>query len=416
MKECSNGKLDIIPATGPDVTFGVLNMRFSDINFNGMTYREVGMLIASRLYEMNIDYNTRIFLMPDIVDFSGAAAWAQISGNTIWLKDAYASFPIVQVHEYGHLLGQHHSGANGNSYSDSTCYMGNQIPWTDHGAFMCFNPAKTWYFGWYDDHHKEINPTNAPFNQDIVGIDDVSNGKAGDNMKVIIRITGDQNKFFLMYNRAKGINSEALSGADELVITKQNSAAQNSNLVEFLGNGEQWVYNNFASTGKNLVVKNCYTTQDTPNGDIARVLIYIEGINDQQCPGAGNNGNNNNNNGGSDNNNNNNESCTDKDWVDDYGDSCSWYATNNRCNILGEITGTNDWTANEACCVCGGGHRVGSNGGGGSCVTDDSWYDSGGPNYDCEWYATTPNACNLFGHRFTNFGETANSACCVCKE
>ncbi len=441
MSECSNGLLNIIPATGTDVTHGVLNIRFNDISFATMSWQDVGTKINTRLENMNINYATRIFLLPDIVEFDGAAAWAQVGGNTIWLKDQYASYPIVQVHEYGHLLGQRHSGANGNSYSDNSCYMGNQVPWTDEGAFMCFNPAKTWYFGWYSANHKELSPKTEAFNGDIVGIDDVVNQKAG-NTKVIIKINGDSNEFFLMYNRAKGINREVIGGADEVVITRQNGSSKDSNFEKSLGTGEQWVYNNFANTGKNLVVKNCYTKRNTPNGDTSRVLVYVQGLNDQQCgsgggstgggstgggstgggstgggsTGGGSTGGGSTGGGGGGQ----TGTCSNKNWTDIYGDNCSWYATNNRCSILGDVTGTNNWTASEACCVCGGGNRGGGNraggsSGGGTCTTDHSWYDSGGPKYSCEWYKTTPNACTLFGSKYSNFGKTAKQACCVCK-
>ena len=402
-----------------------------DMTFNGKNWQDVGDAISTRLSnKSNLNYDTRIFLMPNTVDFNGAAAWAQVGGNTMWLKDSYASFPIVQVHEYGHLLGQRHSGAYGNSYSDNSCYMGNQIPWTDHGAFMCFNPAKTWFFGWYSDHHKTINPKNQAFNEDIVGIDDVVNGKAG-SKRVIVKIAGDNNEFYLMYNRAKGINSEAIGGKDEVVITKQNGDGKDSNFEKSLNSGEQWVYQNFANTGKNLIVKNCYTKRNTPNGDTSRVLIYVQGLNSQQCPtGGGNTGEGNTgggssgggNNGGGSTGGGSGGTCTDKNWTDIYGDSCSWYATNNRCLLNGNVSGSNGWKANDACCVCGGGNRSGNTGGnaggngGESCQDDTSWYDAGGEKYTCDWYKRTPTSCEKYGNRFINFGKTANSACCVCKQ
>ena len=99
--------------------------------------------------------------MPDVVDFRGAAAYAGLFGNTMWVKDKYASFPMVQVHEYGHLLGQHHSGtnefnSNRNTYGDDTGHMGNALPWTDEGAAACFNPAKMWYLSWFEFRHIEV--------------------------------------------------------------------------------------------------------------------------------------------------------------------------------------------------------------------------------------------------------------------
>lgn len=41
------------------------------------------------------------------------------------------------------------------------------------------------------------------------------------------------------------------------------------------------------------------------------------------------------------------------------------------------------------------------------------WYDSDGPNYNCTWYAKGSN-CERYGDQFENGGLTANEACCVC--
>merc|ERR1712038_2012930 len=43
----------------------------------------------------------------------------------------------------------------------------------------------------------------------------------------------------------------------------------------------------------------------------------------------------------------------------------------------------------------------------------EGWYDSDGPQYDCEWYGQGSN-CQAYGHLYENFGKTANEACCAC--
>jgi hypothetical protein len=459
---CSNGQLNIIPATGNGVNNGIVNIRV-DGNINGKLWRDSGSLAAAKLGRMSINYDIRIYILPDVVEFVGAAAYAQVGGNTMWIKDEYASTPSVQVHEYGHLLGARHSGKNGVSYADNSCYMGNQVPWTDHGAYMCFNAAKTWFFGWYSDYHRTVSPLNSAFNGNLVGIDDASKGRAG-SRSVVVKIQGDRDTYYLMYNRKKGINSEAIGGADQVVITKQNGSDHESSFIEALGDNQEWTSNDFAGSGRQLVVKNCYTNNSS-DGDTAKVLIYIKGKNDQQCgngggstgggstgggntgggntgdgernPGGGSGGNNGGNSGGQ---------CTDKsNWKDKYGDSCSWYANgNNRCSMFGSVVGTNGWTAKEACCECGGGDKSssssgnngnngGNNGGNssgglgsgngngnggnsnnGSCIDANNWVDSGG--LGCTYYRNVERACQLFGNGYKNMGMTANQACCVCKQ
>eukprot|EP00979_Chaetoceros_neogracilis_P013664 scaffold3990_cov284-Chaetoceros_neogracile.AAC.5 len=49
-----------------------------------------------------------------------------------------------------------------------------------------------------------------------------------------------------------------------------------------------------------------------------------------------------------------------------------------------------------------------------SCSDDpEGWYDIDGATYSCEWYGNG-NHCADIGDSFANFGTTANQACCVC--
>lgn len=51
-----------------------------------------------------------------------------------------------------------------------------------------------------------------------------------------------------------------------------------------------------------------------------------------------------------------------------------------------------------------------------TCTCEDDpvgWYDSDGPTFSCAWYASGSN-CASWGNGYENFGKTANEACCVC--
>jgi hypothetical protein len=67
-------------------------------------------------------------------------------------------------------------------------------------------------------------------------------------------------------------------------------------------------------------------------------------------------------------------------------------------------------------CYDNGNTSGGDTGGNDDCVdiliNGSDWYDSDGETYDCDWYATGNN-CE-YGDSFANFGYTANDACCVC--
>lgn len=66
-----------------------------------------------------------------------------------------------------------------------------------------------------------------------------------------------------------------------------------------------------------------------------------------------------------------------------------------------------------ACCACGGGSTSGY------CRDSPSgWYDSGGPVFNCDWYAfgiPGENSCEKDGDSYADEnGITANIACCTC--
>ena len=48
------------------------------------------------------------------------------------------------------------------------------------------------------------------------------------------------------------------------------------------------------------------------------------------------------------------------------------------------------------------------------CFDVNNWYDSDGPGFDCTWYSAEDYYCTNYGHLFENFGKTANEACCIC--
>lgn len=138
-----------------------------------------------------------------------------------------------------------------------------------------------------------------------------------------------------------------------------------------------------------------------------------------------------------------------QDWHDSDGAEfdCIWYALDSNCASFGHQFANNGLTANQACCVCGGGAPKADTPtqppvppptpapvvtatpppvpsptrppiwdfiDNGNCDNSpQDWHDSDGEDFDCIWYALDNN-CASFGHDFANNGLTANQACCVC--
>jgi hypothetical protein len=113
-------------------------------------------------------------------------------------------------------------------------------------------------------------------------------------------------------------------------------------------------------------------------------------------------------------------------WFDSDGATfnCAWYAQDGNCASYGSSYANFGFTANQACCECGGGTNectpptpaptpppveVPC-----TCVNDpDGWYDADGITFNCAWYAQGSN-CASYGSSYANFGATANQACCAC--
>jgi hypothetical protein len=293
MRSCSKNRLRIAPSGGWNVSNGVTRI-ILDTNIQGLYYTTVKNLVKQKLdhnvainkYGPSFDPISYVYVMPDAVNFNGAAGYGGLFNNVISVKDRWSDYPIVSVHEYGHLMGQSHSGAyvNGvrDSYGDNTDYMGGRLDWTPTGTEACFNAAKLWYFNWFTPRHVVVRPLEKGENMYLTSLDDVVNTKTL-GVKMIAKVEGDYNKFFVMFNRVKGINSGQVIGMqDEVVITQQNGESRTSWTKKGLKEGESWVYNNFGGQGKNLIIKVCSISLSDLS-DKAKVLIYIDGRNNQQC-------------------------------------------------------------------------------------------------------------------------------------
>lgn len=103
--------------------------------------------------------------------------------------------------------------------------------------------------------------------------------------------------------------------------------------------------------------------------------------------------------------------CHDYAWWDDGANwGCEEWEAYDLCTWdLSQEYREYGFTVDDACCACGGGIREY-----GCSDAVANWHDSDGSQYTCDWYATTSNACNQYGHDFENFGHTASTACCAC--
>jgi hypothetical protein len=104
-------------------------------------------------------------------------------------------------------------------------------------------------------------------------------------------------------------------------------------------------------------------------------------------------------------------SCVDikPDWADSDGDDCNTYATDGVCDQFGGCCEKDGLTARINCCACGGGVQSGD-----SEVCEDidpHWLDFEGD--DCEDYALNQ-YCSSWGSFSSNNEITADENCCIC--
>lgn len=107
--------------------------------------------------------------------------------------------------------------------------------------------------------------------------------------------------------------------------------------------------------------------------------------------------------------------CTDNGGVDAYGDTCEWYDSN--VLACGDYD-TDIWSANGACCSCGGGavvvvepvdeDPVIVDNSAGECSDDSFYADSYGDG--CDWYNGNAEYCGAYDSAFMSSFD----ACCAC--
>ena len=88
----------------------------------------------------------------------------------------------------------------------------------DDGPIMCFNAAKSWQLGWYDDKSAEYDTNGTTgFNGKLYGFVDFNNAAA---TTVILKLnTPDNNDYYVNFNRKTGFNSGSVEGGNQVLIT-----------------------------------------------------------------------------------------------------------------------------------------------------------------------------------------------------
>ena len=113
--------------------------------------------------------------------------------------------------------------------------------------------------------------------------------------------------------------------------------------------------------------------------------------------------------------------CTNSpvDWKDANGNDCAIYKQYNYCGSYGNTVGTDGFTANQACCACGGGNTASPTPSPDPIPTPSPGCTNTPSNWIADNYFTCDNIklyswCAQYGGEIGTDGKTANEACCTC--
>ncbi len=124
------------------------------------------------------------------------------------------------------------------------------------GARMCYNAAKSWQLGWYNDKQAEVTINNAPWFGELVGL---TNYATAGSRKVGIKLqrSSSSSDYYIQFNHAVGINIDNGEYRNEVVIVEQSGEGINpgqSWTRAHLSTGGTYSLSNFDNSGQTLTV------------------------------------------------------------------------------------------------------------------------------------------------------------------
>jgi Gametolysin peptidase M11 len=254
-KACSRNKLNVVDAGGIDLTLDRPSGSFSKVS--DLTDAAVTRLMQVRgVSNVNSLADKIFFCQPSVV--GGWLAVAPVNHWRLSFNDQWCVSHSATMHEFGHSLGLLHSGKGSDDYGDESGYMGYGVR-SSTGPTKCFNGIKNWQLGWFSDRAVEVSSSiRTKVNlASFVDADSTSSDQT-----VLVKVDG---KYYIQYNRAKGMNSETGDAANKVAIV--TSVSSGSRLV-----GQVDTSNSRFTGDNNLVIEVC--SKDSSSG-VESVVLSI---------------------------------------------------------------------------------------------------------------------------------------------
>ena len=142
---------------------------------------------------------------------------------------------------------------------------------------MCFNAAKSWQLGWYDDSKIVINPREGSWRGTVIGIADYGNNPQ--NYPVVVKVeTQTGTDQFITFNRAVGINRHNKEADDEVTIVETGNNGDwysQSYLKATLRSGEVHTFSSWDGTLDLTVAAQVINTNTGSSAGYAEISVCL---------------------------------------------------------------------------------------------------------------------------------------------
>ena len=153
-----------------------------------------------------------------------------------------------------------------------------------YGGQRCFNGAKNWYLGWYDDKHKEVSLNQLPFTGKLSAFLDYSLAKTDEN--VVVKLGTNH---YLQYSHKDEVNAV---GRDAVTVATSSTVESPQHQTRLLAEIDEFepsfTITDFEGAGSDVVIELCSRTlaQDQQtDSDVAMISIFLDdGVQHSGCP------------------------------------------------------------------------------------------------------------------------------------
>jgi len=195
------------------------------------------------------------------------SAYAYINYKWSMYNNDKCGMVSVQMHEVGHSWGLAHSSFGDKERGDVTGVMGRT--YFDEDTKQCYNAAKSFQLGWYDDQADSIDPKTltegSPRDYVLNGVADYRENKdALVTLRIIHEGTGGKD-YYVGYNRKIGINSDTHGPADAVHVLRKETK-------------KNWNRYGFSWREASLTQGQFYTFEDIGD-DTWNLTLFVSSIN-----------------------------------------------------------------------------------------------------------------------------------------